>query len=65
MEPLFVYVNKLGDVRVEDSTGAALLAADPALRLIASLEPRTYIQNILNQNAKLVAALMVENNTNG
>ena len=61
MEPLFVYINKIGDIRVEDVDGA--LSVNIGIydwRLIATIVPKSYLCTTLNKNAKLVAALMKE-----
>lgn len=55
--PLFVYWNKFGEIQVLDVDEAALIKAEPEWTHIATLAPKTYLQNILNQNAKLVAEL--------
>jgi Zn-finger protein len=57
-EPLFVFMNKMGEVVVKDLDDAKVfICTDFDWIHIASLEPRTYIENILNSNAKLVSLL--------
>ena len=57
IQPLFIYINNIGDVRVEDSPDA--LTNTPEWRQIATIDPKKYLEIILNGNAKLVAALMM------
>lgn len=56
-QPLFVYWNKLGEVRVLDVDEAILINGDPEWAHIATLNSKAYLQNVLNKNAKLVAEL--------
>ncbi len=57
MDPLFVFLNKTGEVRVEPTAVATALEKDPAWRHIASLEPRVYLQYVFDHNPALVTAL--------
>lgn len=58
MEPLLIYINKIGDIRVDD------LNQCPPDRIewrhIGTIDPKKYLHSILNNNAKLVAALIKE-----
>lgn len=56
IEPLLVYMNKLGEVIVL-TVDDAVLFDDIEFRHIASIDPKSYLQTILNKNAKLVADL--------
>ena len=53
--PLFVYMDKLGIPKVLDSAEAAAFCAD-GWKHIATLDPKTYLQTVLEKNPKLVAA---------
>lgn len=55
--PLCVFMNNAGDVVVKDLDEARALD-DPEWRHIGSIEPKGYIQNILNKNPKLVRVLL-------
>ena len=57
MQPLFIFINNIGDVRVEESPDA--LTVTPEWRQIATVDPKNYLEKILNGNVKLVAALMM------
>jgi len=54
--PLFVYMDKLGIPKVLDFVEAEAFN-DPSWKLIATLDPKTYLQAVLETNPKLVAAL--------
>ena len=54
--PLFVYMDKIGIPKVLDSAEAAAFCAD-GWKHIATLDPKTYLQTVLDKNPKLVAAL--------
>ena len=55
MEPLFIYMNKIGDVKVEELEDARILEDDPLWEHIATVEPKAYLRDMLNKNAKIVA----------
>ena len=55
MEQLFIYMNKMGDVKVEELSEARNLEDDPLWEHIATIEPKTYLRSMLNKNAKIVA----------
>ena len=58
MQPFYIFINNIGDVKVEESPEA--LSANPEWRQIATIDPKKYLQEVLNKNAKLVAALMTD-----
>lgn len=55
MEPLFIYMNKIGDIKVEELEDARVLEDDPLWEHIATIEPKLYLRDMLNKNAKIVA----------
>lgn len=55
MEPLFIYMNKSGDVKVEEISEARILEDDSLWEHIATIEPKSYLRNMLNKNAEIVA----------
>lgn len=55
MEPLFIYMNKIGDIKVEEIEDARILEDDPLWEHIATVEPKAYLRDMLNKNAKVVA----------
>jgi len=57
LEPLFIYMNKSGDVKVEEISEARILEDDSLWEHIATIEPKSYLHNILNRNAEIVADL--------
>ena len=61
MDALFIYMNKIGDVKVEELEGARKLEDDQLWEHIATIEPKTYLRDMLNKNAKIVADLLVHN----
>ena len=58
MRPLFIYINKLREVRVEEWETNVILKEDPLWEHIATIDPRLYLLDLLNKNAEIVAHLM-------
>jgi len=50
-------MNKSGDVKVEEISEARILEDDSLWEHIATIEPKSYLHNILNRNAEIVADL--------
>jgi hypothetical protein len=48
-------MNKIGDVKVEEISDARILEDDPLWEHIATIEPKAYLRDMLNKNAKIVA----------
>ena len=59
MNPLFIYINNTGDIKVEEIEDARSLEYDPLWNHISSIEPKEYLRYLLNKNPKIVDDLRI------
>jgi len=55
MEALFIYMNKIGYIKVEEIEDAHTLEDDPLWEHIATIEPKAYLRGMLNKHPKVVS----------
>lgn len=55
MAVLFIYMNKIGDIRVEKLEEAVILEEHESWEHIATIDPQKYLQTMLNKYPKVVA----------